>query len=80
MVVGESTMNPPDSTLTGSAGVIGPRTSGIKLSNVRFYNFRAGNTILKTCSKCDSVLLFTNGANEYFVEDITFGNISGSYL
>ena len=82
-IIGVSNGNPPDSAstaLSGAAGVIAPRTSGWKMSNIRFHNFLSSMVILKTCSMCDNALLFTNTAHEYFVEDITYDNVSSPYL
>jgi hypothetical protein len=69
-IIGESTGNPPDNfaaTLDGARGVIGPRTSGIKITDIRFYNFRSNMVILETCAFCDDILLFTNTAHEYLI-------------
>lgn len=62
------------------SGVIAPRTSGWKMTNIRFYNFPATTVCLKTCSKCDSITLYTNTAQEYFVDTISFTNVTGKYL
>jgi hypothetical protein len=49
--------------MNNSAGVIGPRTTGWKMSNIRFYNFATFMNVLQTCALCVDPLLFTNIAN-----------------
>jgi|JI81BgreenRNA_FD_contig_21_13752780_length_332_multi_3_in_0_out_0_1 hypothetical protein len=48
VIIGITLNNPtPDITqLNSSRGVIAPRSSGLKLSNIRFINFISGSIIL----------------------------------
>ena len=50
------------------------------MSDIRFHNFPSTTTIMQTCSKCDDNLLYTNSAQEYFIDTITFTNVTGKYL
>ena len=81
-IIGVTQNNAPTdlSVFNGARGVIGPRTSGWKMSYVRFYNFPVGTTVMQTCSKCDNILLYTNAAQEYLVDNIIMTNVSGNYL
>lgn len=75
-------MSPPSNLnkIKNSIGFIGPRSSGLKLSNIRVHNFPSTMTVLKTCSKCDDTLLFINTAAEYLVENFTYDNVSAKYI
>ena len=79
-VVGVTAGNAEAAQVAGAFGVVMPRSSGWKMSDVDFFNFPAGTTVMQTCSKCDNPLLFTNNVNEYFMDGLTFTNISGKYL
>lgn len=66
--------------LNSSKGIIAPRTSNWKMSNIRFHNFAANQTTFQTCSKCDNIKLYSNTAQEYLVQNISYSNVNGSYL
>ena len=67
-------------TMASARGVIAPRTSGWRMSNIRFHNFPSVMTVFETCSMCSSSLLFTNTGQEYEVEGISYNNVSGPYV
>lgn len=81
-IIGETNTNPSagPSPIIGSSGLIAPRTSGVKISGVNFYNFPASTTVFETCSHCDEEKLYTNTGCEYILENINVNNVSGNYL
>ena len=80
-IIGLSSINGGDiTTMSNSAGVIAPRSSGWAMSNIRFYNFASYMNVFTTCSHCVNDLLFTNAAHEYIVSGVSYTNISGKYL
>ena len=79
-VIGLTASNDEPSQVNGAYGVITPRTSKWKMSDIRFHNYPVGTTVIYTCSQCDFYRVFTNTANEILADGITFTNISGKYL
>jgi hypothetical protein len=68
------------SVYNGNTGIITPRSGATRYTDIRFYNFPAQTTILKTCSFNDNPELFTTRGVEVFLSQIKFANISGKYL
>ncbi len=63
IIIGQSQTNMASVTTnytSGMAGAITPRSGQSNITNTRFYNYPAGSVILKTCSICDNLELFTN--------------------
>lgn len=52
----------PQKSISKSVGIIGPRSSGFKISNIRYHNFGVNTTALQTCSGCDPNLVYINTA------------------
>lgn len=79
-IIGASQSIADIADIAAASGVIAPRTSGWKMTNIRYYNFPSTTACLETCSKCDNIKLYTNTAQEYFVDTISFTNVTGKYL
>lgn len=79
MIIGQTKTNLPQS-VDGSKGIITPRLGNIRVDNIRFYNYPANTHSIETCSHCDNALLFTNTAQEIYISNITFTNVSGYKL
>lgn len=56
------------------------RSGPTKFSNVGIHNYPTGSVVLKTCVECDNQLKFSNRGNDIYVDQLTLGNVSGSYL
>lgn len=62
-MIGVTNMDPaPQKSISKSVGIIGPRSSGFKISNIRYHNFGVNTTALQTCSGCDPNLVYINTA------------------
>jgi hypothetical protein len=64
----------------GAKGIITPRLGNIRINNIRFYNYPVNTHSLETCSHCDNPLIFTNTAQEIYISNITFTNVTGNKL
>lgn len=79
MIIGQTQTNSPQ-PVDGAKGIITPRDGNIRIDNIRFYNYPANTHSLETCSHCDNALIFTNTAQEIYISNITFTNVTGYKL
>lgn len=79
VLVGQTLTNLPED-VSGSKGIITPRLGNIKFDNIRFYHYPANTHSIETCSGCEDPLLFTNTAQEIYISNITYQNVSGNKL
>lgn len=79
VIIGQTLTNQPQ-PVDGTSGIITPRLGNIRIDNIRFYNYPANTHSIETCSHCDSPLLFTNTAQEIYISNITFTNVTGNKL
>ena len=78
VIIGQTQTNSPQS-VSNSKGIITPRLGNIRINNIRFYNYPSNTHSIETCSHCDN-LLFTNTAQEIYISNITFTNVTGNKL
>lgn len=79
MLIGQTRSNDPQS-VSGSKGIITPRLGNIRIDHIRFYNYPAGTHSLETCSGCESPSLFTNTAQEIYISNVSYSNVTGYKL
>lgn len=79
MIIGQTQTNNPQA-VPNSKGIITPRLGNIRINNIRFYNYPSNTHSIETCSHCDNPLLFTNTAQEVYISNITFTNVTGNKL
>lgn len=63
-----------------SRGVIASRTDGLKVKDIRFYNFGATMTPLQSCSECYHFKLWVTGGKTTYFSNISYNNIQGKYI
>ncbi len=73
LIIGHSALAEDMTFEFASHGIIGPRTEGFQVHNVKFYNFdRSGKAALGTCSHCFSPPSTDSGARTLTVKGLYF--------
>jgi hypothetical protein len=81
VIIGQTLSNGlPDASLSGTFGIITPRTDGFKVSGVRFYNFPTTMTVFQSCSVCNNGDLVVTSGKASFFEGISYTNVLGKYI
>jgi len=70
----------PLGNFSGTSGLITSRTDGSEYTNIRFYNFPEGSTVISVGSKNEQMTLRAVGCKNYNFSQISITNASGNYL